>query len=46
MATDDRTPATTPMQQKIPGRGRRWFAATGWRHVVGILMLFFALFPV
>ncbi len=37
---------TTPVQQKIPGRGRRWFAATGWRHVVGIFMLFFALFPV
>jgi len=31
---------------KIPGRGRRWFVATGWRHVVGILMLFVALFPV
>ncbi len=27
-------------------RGRRWFAATGWRHVVGLLALFFALFPV
>ncbi len=31
---------------KIPGRGRRWFVATGWRHGVGIAMLFFALFPV
>jgi arabinogalactan oligomer/maltooligosaccharide transport system permease protein len=30
----------------IPGRGRRWFAATGWRHVVGVVMLFVALFPV
>jgi arabinogalactan oligomer/maltooligosaccharide transport system permease protein len=29
-----------------PGRWRRRFAATGWRHVVGILVLFFALFPV
>lgn len=36
------TTASTP----IPGRGRRWFVATGWRHVVGIVMLFFALFPV
>jgi arabinogalactan oligomer/maltooligosaccharide transport system permease protein len=24
----------------------RWFQATGWRHVVGVLALFFALFPV
>jgi len=31
---------------KIPGRGRRWFIATGWRHGVGIAMLFVALFPV
>ena len=31
---------------KIPGRGRRWFVATGWRHGVGIAMLVFALFPV
>jgi arabinogalactan oligomer/maltooligosaccharide transport system permease protein len=30
----------------VPGRGRRWFAATGWRHLVGIAMLFIALFPV
>jgi arabinogalactan oligomer/maltooligosaccharide transport system permease protein len=30
----------------IPGRGRRWFAATGWRHVIGVVMLFVALFPV
>ena len=33
-------------QTKIPGRGRRWFAATGWRHVVAIAALLFALFPV
>lgn len=31
---------------KVPGKGRRWFAATGWRHVVGLATLFFALFPV
>jgi arabinogalactan oligomer/maltooligosaccharide transport system permease protein len=43
-ATIDSTTSAT--QQKIPGRGRRWFTATGWRHVVGIAMLFFALFPV
>ena len=33
-------------QRKIPGRGRRWFAAVGWRHLVAILALIFALFPV
>jgi arabinogalactan oligomer/maltooligosaccharide transport system permease protein len=30
----------------VPGRTRRWFLATGWRHVVGLVMLFVALFPV
>ncbi|MFE6256282.1 sugar ABC transporter permease [Agromyces sp. NPDC057865] len=24
----------------------RWFTATGWRHVVGVVMLLFALFPI
>lgn len=40
MTTADSSP------QRIPGRGRRWFVATGWRHIVGVVMLFFALFPV
>jgi arabinogalactan oligomer/maltooligosaccharide transport system permease protein len=41
------TVSTAPVTAaKIPGRGRRWFIATGWRHVVGIVMLFIALFPV
>jgi arabinogalactan oligomer/maltooligosaccharide transport system permease protein len=31
---------------KIPGRGRRWFLSTGWRHVVGVIALLFALFPI
>ncbi|MGH3703759.1 MAG: sugar ABC transporter permease [Agromyces sp.] len=25
---------------------RRWFAATGWRHVVGVVMVVFSLFPI
>ncbi|WP_082600724.1 sugar ABC transporter permease [Agromyces sp. Root81] len=25
---------------------RRWFAATGWRHVVGVIMVAFSLFPI
>jgi len=28
------------------GRGGRWFRQTGWRHIVGVLALLFALFPV
>ncbi len=28
------------------GRGQRWFRQTGWRHVVGVIALVFALFPV
>ncbi len=31
---------------RIPGKGRRWFIATGWRHIVAVLALLFALFPV
>ena len=38
--------ATEDRAGPIPGRARRWFLATGWRHVVGIVMLFVALFPV
>ena len=46
-ATTDRLQSTTVAADRAaPGRGRRWFAATGWRHIVGILLLFFALFPV
>ena len=41
-------PTPTPIDDRPqrPGWRRRWFAATGWRHVVGVLALFFALFPV
>ncbi len=31
---------------RAPGRFRRWFTTTGWRHVVAIIALLFALFPV
>jgi len=31
---------------RVTGRGRRWFRAVGWRHLVGVAALFFALFPV
>ena len=31
---------------RMPGWRRRWFTATGWRHVVGFLAIIFALFPV
>ena len=32
--------------RRTPGWRRRWFTATGWRHIVGWLAIFFALFPV
>jgi arabinogalactan oligomer/maltooligosaccharide transport system permease protein len=41
LTTDRRLPAAAP-----PGRRKRWFVATGWRHIVGVLALIFALFPV
>ena len=31
---------------KRPFKFGRWFRATGWRHIVGIVMLVFALFPI
>jgi len=30
----------------LPSRRRRWFTNTGWRHIVGVAALIFALFPV
>jgi len=32
--------------RRLPGWRRRWFVATGWRHLVGVAALVFALFPV
>lgn len=31
---------------KRPFKFGRWFRATGWRHIVGIVMTLFALFPI
>jgi arabinogalactan oligomer / maltooligosaccharide transport system permease protein len=31
---------------KRPFNFRRWFRATGWRHIVGIVMVVFSLFPI
>jgi arabinogalactan oligomer/maltooligosaccharide transport system permease protein len=39
----------TAVPSPLPGRRRspvRWFADTGWRHLVGVLTLVFALFPI
>ncbi len=38
--------ATATAKAAVPGQRRRWFAATGWRHLVGVVAVFFALFPV
>lgn len=32
--------------RRVAGWRGRWFRATGWRHLVGVLALVFALFPV
>lgn len=34
----------TPVQPRL--RGRRWWAEVGWRHVVGVIAVVWALFPV
>jgi arabinogalactan oligomer/maltooligosaccharide transport system permease protein len=31
---------------KRPFKFGRWFSATGWRHVVGVVMVVFSLFPI
>lgn len=31
---------------KRPFKFGRWFRATGWRHIVGVVMVVFALFPI
>ena len=31
---------------KSPFNLGRWFRATGWRHIVGIVMVAFSLFPI
>ncbi|WP_372967462.1 sugar ABC transporter permease [Microbacterium sp.] len=46
--TDIRTAATTTPERRIAPRRRSvgaWFADTGWRHVVAIVVSAFALFP-
>lgn len=40
-----RTPSH-PAQPKRPFSFGRWFRATGWRHLVGLVMVAFALFPI
>lgn len=43
LATGDPVPAPR-IQPRL--RGRRWWAEVGWRHVVGVLAVIWALFPV
>jgi len=38
--------ARGPTTARRGWQGGRWFTRTGWRHVVGVLALLFALFPV
>ena len=42
-ATATGTPTAIGMRR--PFRFGRWFRATGWRHVVGVIMSIFAIFP-
>ena len=34
-----------PMPERRPFNFGRWFRATGWRHVVGVIMVIFSVFP-
>jgi arabinogalactan oligomer / maltooligosaccharide transport system permease protein len=38
--------AVAPVRVAGPGRGVRWARSTGWRHLVGLAAVAFALFPV
>src|SRR6266508_2618524 len=40
------TSRTRPATRLAGGRGGQWFRLIGWRHVVGVQALVFALFPV
>ncbi len=49
VVTESDAPPIAPPPGRIiggPGRFVRWFSDTGWRHVVALLTLAFALFPV
>jgi arabinogalactan oligomer/maltooligosaccharide transport system permease protein len=37
--------ASAPATRRRPFRFGRWFAQTGWRHVIAIVMVVFAVFP-
>jgi len=43
--TTTTTAATGFVPVKRPFTLKRWFAATGWRHVVGLVMVVFSTFP-
>ena len=46
LTTPTKTAAAAPsVPLKRPFKFSRWFAATGWRHLVGIVMIVFSVFP-
>ncbi len=51
VTTPAQTPAQTPPTRRIPAgevklRGRRWWREVGWRHLVALAALAFALLPI
>jgi arabinogalactan oligomer/maltooligosaccharide transport system permease protein len=40
------TPGRPPVAPRRPFDFGRWFRATGWRHLVGIVMVAFSMFPI
>jgi arabinogalactan oligomer/maltooligosaccharide transport system permease protein len=40
-----RQPGIAGVRARRPRRPGRWFRETGWRHLVGIVMLVFSAFP-
>ncbi|WP_173922892.1 sugar ABC transporter permease [Agromyces sp. Marseille-P2726] len=40
------TGGPAPVIPKRPFKFDRWFRETGWRHIVGVVMVVFALFPI
>ena len=45
MQVDTQETSTRVAARKPPLQFKRWFRATGWRHLIGVFMAVFAAFP-
>jgi len=43
--TEQAVPATRAAEQRRPGQRRRWFLEVGWKYLVAVAIIFYAVFP-